>query len=120
MTDTWTPRRRSIWQAMGRGVRRRCPACGVGHAFGGYLKARDCGACETPLGQIRADDFPPYITIFLVGHILVPLMVWAERDFAWPLWLHLAVWLPATLALSLLILPFAKGAVLGLMWALRL
>jgi uncharacterized protein (DUF983 family) len=105
--------------AIRRGLRRRCPSCGQGHAFAGYLKPADhCGRCGTELGHIRADDFPPYLTIFLVGHIVVPLLLMVEQAYHWPMERHMVVWPLLTLVLALAILPFLKGAVLGLMWSL--
>lgn len=107
--------------AIGRGFRRRCPRCGEGRAFEGYLKVVDrCAACTTELGHIRADDFPPYLTIFAVGHMVVPSALIAEQTWSWPVGLHMAVWLPLTLALLLAILPLMKGAAVGLMWKLGL
>ena len=104
-----------------RGLQRRCPACGVGASLRGYLKVRDaCGACGQPLGHIRADDIPPYMTIFLVGHLIVPLVLWAERHYSPPLWAQMVGWPLLTLLLTLLFLPFVKGAVVGLMWSLGL
>jgi len=105
--------------AIRRGLKRRCPSCGEGRAFAGYLRtAEACGRCGTPLGQIRADDFPPYLTIFVVGHIVVPLLLMVEQTYQWPYELHMLVWPALTLVLSLLILPVLKGGVLGLMWSI--
>lgn len=107
--------------AIGRGFKRRCPHCGQGRAFKGYLKVVDnCSACGEQLGHIRADDFPPYLTIFIVGHLIVPMALMAEQNWAWPTSLHMAIWLPLTLVLLLLILPLMKGAAVGLMWRLGL
>ncbi len=104
-----------------RGLQRRCPHCGEGRAFRGYLTVVDrCSACDERLGHIRADDFPPYLTIFLVGHIVVPMALVAEKSWSWPVGLHMAVWLPLTLILLLLILPVMKGAAVGIMWRLGL
>lgn len=111
--------RRSPWRAMARGLRCRCPACGRGAAFDGYLKVVDrCAACGEDLSHQRADDAPPYFTILAVGHIIVPLILivettWHLSDFA-----HLAIWLPLTLVLTLALLRPIKGAVVGLQWAL--
>ncbi len=117
---TYTPARpvfRSLW----RGFARRCPACGEGQFFSGYLSLGEgCSHCEEPLGTIRADDIPPYFTIAIVGHIVVPLILLVERHAPPPLWLNLVVWPSLTLALTLLLLPKVKGAVVGLMWSLRL
>jgi uncharacterized protein (DUF983 family) len=108
-----------LWTAVGRGALCRCPACGQGRLFCGYLRvATACEDCGARLGEVRADDAPPYFTIFLVGHIVVPLMLLAERDRAPDLWLMAGIFLPLTLLLCLLFLRPVKGATLGLMLAL--
>lgn len=112
---------RSTAAAVKRGLRLRCPCCGEAPAFRGYLKVVErCARCGEPLGRIRADDFPPYLTIFVVGHIVVPLLLLAEQKWAWPLWTQMVVWPATTLLLCLLLLKPIKGGVLGLMWSLRL
>ena len=109
----------SALTAVMRGLKRRCPACGEASAFAGYLKTADeCAKCGTALGQIRADDFPPYLTIFLVGHIVVPALLIVEQTYGWPMERHMLVWPALTLVLSLLFLPVLKGAAVGLMWSL--
>lgn len=106
----------SMWTALRRGASNRCPSCGEGVLFRGYLGvAPRCTACGAPLGQIRADDAPPYFIIFIVGHIVIPLMLLAERGYAPPLWTMAAVFLPLTLLLSLVLLRPVKGATVGLM-----
>ena len=101
-----------------RGVQYRCPNCGVGKLYQSYLKqVSHCAACGASLGQIRADDFPPWMTIILVGHLLIPVVLMAQGvDVSATL--QLAFWLPVTLALTLLLLPRCKGAAIGLMWSL--
>ncbi|MEQ8505696.1 MAG: DUF983 domain-containing protein [Rhodospirillales bacterium] len=106
--------------AMLRGLARRCPSCGVGHSFRGYLKVMDCPHCGEALGHIRADDFPPYLTIAIVGHMVVPLLLMTEQFLAPPVWVQLSIALPVALALTLTLLPRVKGAILGLMWHLGL
>ena len=104
-----------------RGLRRRCPRCGKGHLFAGYLKlAPACGVCGTGLGHIRADDAPPYFTIVIVGHIVVPLLLLVEQLTSLPLWMPMSGALALTLGLTLLFLPRVKGAVAGYMWRLGL
>jgi len=112
---------RPVLASMLRGLTRKCPRCGEGGLLSGYLKPHDhCAVCGEPVGRIKAHDAPPYITIFIVGHIVVPLMLLWERTAAPSLWLQAAVWLPATAIMSLALLPFVKGAWMGLMWSLRL
>ncbi len=63
---------RSAGRAVWNGMRLRCPHCGHGHLFRSFLKVADtCDVCGEELFHHRADDFPPYISIFITGHILV-------------------------------------------------
>ncbi len=112
---------RNVWQSMRRGLAHSCPACGKGALFGSYLKVSDhCPTCNEALHHQRADDAPPYITIFIVGHIVVPGILLLEQAYAPPTWQHLIIWLPLLVILSLLILPRVKGLFVGLQWALRM
>ncbi len=102
--------------AMLRGLRGACPACGQGRLFSGFLSVPDrCASCEAPLGQVRADDAPPYFTIFAVGHVVVPGMLWLEKAHAPELWVHAAIWLPLTLGMTMALIRPVKGATIGLM-----
>lgn len=115
------PPRAGVWTALWRGLRRHCPACGEAQAFRTYLKQVECCShCHAALGEIRADDMPPYFTIFLVGHIVVPLILLVEKLYEPAEWLQMLVWPSLTLLLTLAILPYIKGGVLGVMWALRM
>jgi len=106
---------------MWRGFRQTCPRCGQTRLFAKFLKTTDqCGVCTQELGHIRADDFPPYLTMVIVGHIIVPLILLAERELQPSITLHLMVWLPATVILAFWFLPRLKGAIIGLMLHLGL
>ncbi|MAU41458.1 MAG: hypothetical protein CMF31_07535 [Kordiimonas sp.] len=126
MTDTLPPQyfgskppKRRFWPSFRAGLRRRCPACHQGKSFAGYLKIADhCDSCAEPVGNIRCDDVPPYFTITIVGHIVVPLIVYTESRYHPPEWLHMAIWPALTLMLTLILLPYIKGGVLGAMWGL--
>ena len=105
-----------------RGMAQSCPACGRGKMFSGYLKVNHaCAACGEELHHQRADDAPPYLTIFIVGHIVLGLLVTFDMlDIARPIWLDALIWPALTLVLALWILPIAKGAMIGLQWANRM
>jgi uncharacterized protein (DUF983 family) len=104
-----------------RGLARRCPNCGEARLFQGYATAKaECTACRHDLEPYRSDDIPAYFTIFIVGHLVVPALLMMERAMTPPLWLHAAIWVPATLFLALAFLPPIKGAVIGVQWALNL
>jgi uncharacterized protein (DUF983 family) len=109
---------RRVFPAMLRGALGRCPSCGEGRLFERYLKVADyCPACNEALHHHRADDAPPYFTILIAGHLLVPLLIASEAAYRPALWLHAAIWVPVTLGVCLGLLPVVKGAIVGLQWA---
>ena len=109
---------KSIWTRIRRRLRLRCPNCGKGRLFAGYLKIKArCDVCGTDNSIYPSDDFPPYLTILLAGHIVLPLFVVTDSYYALPFWLSGIIWLPMTLALCPALLPFMKGATAGLCWA---
>jgi len=62
--------------AMGRGFKMKCPLCGTGDLFSRFLKIADhCPACREEFHHHRADDFPAYLVIVVVGHIIVPAIL---------------------------------------------
>ncbi|MTI16377.1 DUF983 domain-containing protein [Rhodobacteraceae bacterium RKSG542] len=118
---TKTPSDREVAPALLKGSLCKCPACGTGKVFDGYLTVRaQCDACGEELHHHRADDAPPYFTIFIVGHIVVWLMLVVEMAYFPPLWLHIALWVPLTIVMSLAMLRPIKGALVGLQWALKM
>lgn len=113
--------KRDVWTAMKRGFRCRCPRCGEGKLFRAFLKVADhCSVCGLDFTPHRADDLPAYLVIVIVGHIMIPLILWIETDYSPPVWLQLSIYLPLTLIASLALLQPVKGAVVGFQWALRM
>jgi uncharacterized protein (DUF983 family) len=113
---------RSTAEAMWKGLRCRCPHCGTGRLFGAFLKpVASCSACDEPLDGHRSDDLPPYVTMFIVGHVIVPMILANEMSSApWSLWTHALVWLPLALGLTIGLMQPVKGAIIGLQWANRM
>jgi uncharacterized protein (DUF983 family) len=104
--------------AFWNGLRGRCPQCGEGKLFRAYLKVQDhCPACSEALHHHRADDAPPYFTILIVGHLVIPLALAVETAYTPPYWLHFSIWIPLILGLCLAMLPPIKGAIVGWQWA---
>ena len=115
------PDERKLTPALLKGLARKCPRCGDAPLFSGYLSVRDdCEACGQEFYHHRADDMPPWMTILIVGHIVVPLMLSTATGTDWPDWVHMTLWPALVLVLSLSILPFAKGFVIALQWALKM
>jgi uncharacterized protein (DUF983 family) len=125
-TTVWTREsvkgeKRDLWTAMKRGFMCRCPRCGEGKLFRAFLKVGDhCTNCQLDYTPHRADDLPAYLVIVIVGHIVVPVVLWVETNYSPAIWLQMAIYLPFTFISSLLLLQPVKGAVVGFQWALRM
>ena len=109
---------RGIGLGVRRGLRRRCPGCGEGHLFSGFLKvAPRCDVCGADNSIYPSDDAPPYLTLLLIGHLVLPFMFWMDRAWAPAMWVMFAIWLPLIAVLTIGLLPFMKGLVVGFAWA---
>jgi uncharacterized protein (DUF983 family) len=112
--------KRAVWPALLRGIAGRCPRCGQGRMFRGYIKVEPtCGTCSLDLAAFRSDDAPPYFTILIVGHIVLPMILAMEHWVELPMGLLIGGWVTFTLALTLGLLPRVKGAVIAVQWATR-
>ena len=126
--SNWQPDRAAIAAdkprlrtAIGRGLLGRCPSCGKSHMFNGFLRVvAACRTCAAPLGLARADDAPPYFTILITGHIVVPLMFYVDRAYAPTTFNMSAIFLPLSLALAVGLLRPIKGGTVGAMLTLNL
>jgi uncharacterized protein (DUF983 family) len=99
------------------GLRGHCPACGEGHLFRAFVKvAPSCDHCGEPFHHHRADDFPAYLVIILVGHLIVPLTLYVELVYAPAYWVHAVIWLPLVLILAIGLLQPLKGMIVALQW----
>ena len=106
-------------EAMKRGFFSRCPHCGQGRMFRAFLKVADkCPTCGEALHHHQADDFPAYVVIVVVGHILVPLVLLVETQLAPPFWVGMTLWPAAVVVLTLALIQPVKGAIVGMQWAL--
>lgn len=112
---------RPLWQAMRRGWRRRCPNCGNGPLFRGYLQVREsCPVCGEELFHHRADDGPAYFTILIVGHVMAATILWVFRTFRPDPLVLAAILSVEVVALSLFLLPRVKGVLVAIQWAKRM
>jgi uncharacterized protein (DUF983 family) len=107
--------------AMWRGLRRRCPNCGEGMMFVGYLKVVDrCPVCDEDLHHQRADDGPAYLTILLVAHLVAVMMHFGWTQFRPDPMVFATVLTIVSVALSLYLLPRLKGLVVAIQWSRRM
>lgn len=107
----------TLGKAMLRGFLGKCPHCGHGKLFGRFLKVvHHCDACGEEMHHQRADDFPAYLVIVVVGHVIIPIVLAVETAYAPPYWLHFLIWIPLTFFASIGLLQPTKGAIVGLQW----
>ncbi|MBB3982341.1 uncharacterized protein (DUF983 family) [Sphingobium fontiphilum] len=121
MTDRSPAGDRPFGPALALALRGRCPACGEGRMFASFLKpAAACAHCGQPWNVHSADDFPAYLVILLLGHILVPLMIEVNAALAIPLGVQAALWPGLALVLAVALIQPAKGAVIAFQWSRRM
>ncbi|MCX7889097.1 MAG: DUF983 domain-containing protein [Rhodobacteraceae bacterium] len=117
MTQDDRPVRPALW----RGWRRRCPACGEGRLFDGYLRVRAaCPSCGEDLSHQRADDGPAYATILIVGHVMAPLVLWSYLTWNPDPAVLAVILCTFCVALSLFLLPRLKGMFVAIQWSRRM
>ena len=106
--------------AVWRGVRERCPECGRGRLFAGYLKqAPACTSCGAATGEIAAEDGPPWLTVLMLGPLLAALTFISARHEALPLWMRLGGLGAFAILAVLVMLPRVKGGLIGALWGMR-
>ena len=93
----------------------KCPRCGRGRLFEGYLTvAETCGQCGLDLGKADSGDGPAVFIIFILGFLVVPLALVLEAKAAPPYWVHLAIWPAVILGGALGLLRPLKGLLIAL------
>lgn len=109
---------RSPPPALSTGLRGRCPRCGRGHLFDGYLRLRPaCEVCGLDFAFADTGDGPAFFVMSLVGLVVVGLAMFVEFAYEPPLWVHAVLWIPFTVILSLLLVRPLKGLLIALQYA---
>jgi uncharacterized protein (DUF983 family) len=97
------------------GLAGRCPNCGKGPLFKGFIRVADrCSACGFDLKAADSGDGPAVFIILIVGCIVVFAALFTDLAFRPPIWVHLVLWLPLTVGLSVLLLRPFKGVLVAL------
>ena len=99
------------------GLSGRCPRCGEGRLFKGFLSVGErCANCRLDYSFADAGDGPAVFVILIIGFVVVGLALWIEVSLNPPLWLHFLLWIPLTLVLSLVSLRLIKGLLITLQY----
>ena len=105
----------SLASTLAAGLAGRCPACGRGKLFSGYLTlAPRCNVCGLDYGFAEAGDGPAVFVILVTGFIVVGAALFVEMAYAPPYWLHALIWGPLAILLPLLLLRSFKGVLIAL------
>ena len=99
------------------GLLGKCPRCGKGHMFQGFLKINPtCEVCGLDLAFADSGDGPAFFVMSIVGFVVVGLALWVEFTYAPPIWLHLVMWFALTAILSLVLVRPSKGVLVALQY----
>jgi uncharacterized protein (DUF983 family) len=106
--------------ALGAGLRGRCPRCGEGRLFKGFLSvAPRCEHCGLELASQDSGDGPVAFIVLIAGCLVVGAALIVEVRYGWPVWLHMLVWLPLATILCIALLRPLKGGLIGLQYRYR-
>ena len=98
----------------------RCPNCGEGPLFAGFLKvAPRCASCGFDLTRADSGDGPAVFVIFIAGFVAAFGVLFTEIAYRPPIWVHFVIWLPVAAALCLGLLRPMKGLMIAAQFANR-
>lgn len=100
------------------GLRGRCPRCGEGRLFQGFLKPRaQCEACGLDFTFADSGDGPAVFIMFIAGFLVVGSALFVELRYEPPFWVHAMLWIPMVLIVCLGLLRPLKGLMIALQYA---
>jgi uncharacterized protein (DUF983 family) len=104
--------------AIATGLRGRCPRCGEGRMFEGFLRlAPRCRACGLDFAFADSADGPAVFVILIVGFVVAGAALLVEVAYAPPIWVHAVLWAPLVLILCLGLLRPLKGLAVALQYS---
>ncbi|EGP09160.1 DUF983 domain-containing protein [Afipia clevelandensis] len=107
----------TLSQTVMRGLACKCPRCGEGKLYAGFLSLRPhCESCGLDYAFIDAGDGPAIFIIMIAGFIVVGAALFVEIKYQPPFWVHAALWGPLILATTLLPLRAMKALLIDLQY----
>jgi uncharacterized protein (DUF983 family) len=106
-----------VADATSAGLAGRCPRCGEGKLFSGFLTvAPRCTTCDLDYKFADSGDGPAVFVILIAGFFVVGLLLWTEIRYEPPMWVHLVIFLPMTVVVVLGMLRPLKGILIALQY----
>lgn len=100
------------------GLAGRCPRCGEGALFDGYLHVRPaCTACGLDYSFADSADGPAVFIMLFAGFAILGGVLWLDITYEPPIWVHLVIWVPVSIILCLGLLRPMKGIAIALQYA---
>jgi uncharacterized protein (DUF983 family) len=98
-----------IWP-ISTGLAGRCPRCGDGRLFSGFIDlAPRCDVCGLDYGFADSGDGPAVFVSLFAGFTVLGIALWTQIAYEPPIWIHLLIFLPLTLIVCLGMLRPLKG-----------
>jgi uncharacterized protein (DUF983 family) len=108
---------RSLGAMLMSGILGRCPACGRGKLYSGYLTlAPRCDVCGLDYSFADSGDGPAVFVVLVTGFIITGAALFTEIAYAPPYWVHALLWGPLAIILPLLLLRSFKGALIAVQY----
>jgi len=105
----------TTFQALRAGFLKRCPRCGQGKLFSGFLTvAPKCGCCGLDFSTVDSGDGPAVFVMLILGFIVVGAALWVEVSFSPAYWVHFVLWLPLSVLGVWFMLPWFKATLIAL------
>ena len=117
MSDDAGPEPSPYVSPLRAGLACRCPRCGKGRLFAGFLNLREaCDRCQLSYAFADAGDGPAVFVILIVGFIVCGAALLTEIKYMPPFWLHAVLWGPLIVLLAGLLLPRLKAMLVVLQY----
>ncbi|THD44773.1 MAG: DUF983 domain-containing protein [Bradyrhizobium sp.] len=96
------------------GLRGRCPRCGKGPLFSGFIKLGPaCSACGLDFSFADAGDGPAVFVALIGGFLVLGAMLAVQIAYEPPLWVYPLVFVPLTIVVCLGLLRPFKGLLIA-------
>jgi uncharacterized protein (DUF983 family) len=99
------------------GLKCRCPNCGEGRLYRGFLKFKDrCEACGADLTIADTGDGASFFVMFVALIFIAPTAMFLELALSPPRWVHMVIWPPVIVIFCMMLLRPFKATLFALQW----